>query len=77
MSRIFCTDKEVCSVLEINPATLRRMLSGIVPRNAPAERRIDIRAARPVCVNGRRRWRLKAVAEVLGVSPEEIERRLE
>lgn len=75
--RIFLTDTEVAAVLEVSPKTLYRMLTRApLRRKHEIGRRLDIGAARPVVVNGMRRWRLVSVASVLGVAPDEIEARL-
>lgn len=75
--RIFLTDKEVASVLEVSDKTLYRMLRGFYPkRKASGERRLDIKSVAPTIINGTRRWNVVKLASVLGVTPEEIERRI-
>lgn len=75
--RIYLTDKEVASVLEISDKTLYRMLNGFFREaKVRGSRRLDIREAEPDVVNGSRRWRVHKLASLLGVTPEEIERRI-
>ena len=75
--RIFLTDKEVASVLEVSEKTLYRMLRGFYLKGKVCgERRLDIKSAAPTIINGTRRWNVVKLASVLGVTPEEIERRI-
>ena len=79
--RIFITDKEVAQVLEISCATLSRILGGFTRggtsgRATFASRDIDLTAAKPVKVGGYRRWNVDRLARILGVSREDLERRL-
>lgn len=75
--RIYLTDKEVCTVLEVSDKTLSRMLNGFFCKTpVRGAKRIDIREAEPDAINGSRRWRLNKLASILGVTPEEIERRI-
>lgn len=76
MKRLFLTDKEVAAAIEVSEKTLYRMLHGFTPRRTRSESSIDLRNAHPVCVNGRRRWRVDEVARVLGVTVEELEKRI-
>ena len=76
MRRIFLTDKEVAAAVETSEKSLYRMLAGFTPRGVRADNRINLNDAKPVCINGRRRWRVSAVASVLGVTVEELERRI-
>ena len=75
-NRIFLTDKEVCTVLEVSDKTLSRMLNGFFCKAPRGAKRVDIREAEPDAINGARRWRLHKLASILGVTPEEIERRI-
>lgn len=76
MKRVFLTDKEVAAALEVSPKTLYRMLAGFTPARVRSEGSIDLKAAKPINVNGRRRWRPHMVAAVLGISLEELEQRI-
>ena len=73
MNRLFLTDQELACLLEVDERTLRRMLAGFTPRNIRADKTINLMDAKPVCVSGRRRWRASAVAEVLGITEEQLE----
>lgn len=79
--RVFLTDKEVASVLELSCATLSRILGGFARGGAGsrvtfADREIRLADAKPVRVGGYRRWSIKELASVLGIGADEIEKRL-
>ena len=76
MKRVFLTDKVVAVVLDVSPKTLYRMLSGFTPTRVRASGQIDLADAKPVEICGRRRWRPVVLANVLGISLEELERRI-
>ena len=73
--RLFITDKELARLLEVSPKTLYRSLSR-APLRRDYPRQLDLADLKPVIVCGTRRWRVSAVADALGVSPDEIEARL-
>ncbi len=50
----YLTDGQVCALLQIDQATLRRWLNEGPPQSKPEA--IDIRLAQPVLVGGQRRW---------------------
>lgn len=76
-SRIFLTDKEVACILEVSEKTLYRMLRGFFcEKTLLGARQVDIREAAPEMFNGSRRWRVARLASVLGVTPDEIEKRI-
>lgn len=68
-------------VLEISCATLSRILGGFLrggkaKRTTFADREIDLAAAKPVKVGGYRRWNADELARILGITREDLERRL-
>lgn len=76
-NRIFITDKELAAVLEISVKSLYRMLHGFYRKSGVAGRRpVDVRRMSPDVVGGVRRWRVKRVAEVLGVDEATIQERI-
>ena len=80
-NRIYLTDKEVASVLEVTPMTLyrlmRRFMRGGEKRKTIATNIVDICEAKPESFGGYRRWKIENLAKVLGISKEEILKRLE
>lgn len=78
MKRIFLTDTEVASILEVSQKTLYRMLKGFHPKRGGVfcSKRVNLVDIAPDSVNGVRRWRISRIASVLGLTPEEIERRI-
>lgn len=76
MKRLFLTDTEVASVLEVSVKTLYRMLKGFHSRGTIGGKEVDLSQMRPFKVNGVRRWRLDAVARALGIGEERIMERI-
>lgn len=74
--RIYMTDKEVASVLEITPMTLyrimRRFVRGGRKRETIGAYNIDIHDAEPASFGGYRRWNVNKLAKVLGITKEEL-----
>ena len=79
-NRIYLTDKEVAAVLEVTPMTLYRMMRRFVRGGRGKEtigsEKIDIHEARPESFGGYRRWKVDKLANVLGITREEIFRRI-
>ena len=79
-NRIYLTDKEVASVLEVTPMTLYRMIRRFVRGGRGKETigsvKIDIHEAEPESFGGYRRWKVDKLAKVLGITREEIFRRI-
>ena len=73
--RLFITDKELATLLEVSPKTLYRALTR-APLRRDYPRQIDLSNLKPVVVCGTRRWQVSAVAAVLAVTADEIEARL-
>jgi len=76
--KLFLSDKEVASVLEVSVKTLYRMLRGFHQKSERVRggRKLDLRKMEPDVVNGVRRWRVSRVASVLDITPDEIEQRI-
>lgn len=74
--RIYMTDKEVASVLEVTPMTLYRMLRRFIrggdKKTTIASKQIDINDAKPESFGGYRRWKVENLAKVLGISKQEL-----
>lgn len=74
--RVYLTDKEVSTVLEVSQQTLYRILGGFVRGGARratlAEREIDLSSAKPERVGGYRRWNAERLAAVLGITKDEL-----
>jgi len=68
--RVFITDKELATVLEVSQRTLCRML------RRTHGKRLDTALLRPLLVGGARRWRVSEVAAAVGATADEIERQV-
>ena len=68
--RVFITDKELATVLEVSQRTLCRML------RRTHGKRLDTDLLRPLLVGGARRWRVSEVAAAVGATADEIQERV-
>ena len=78
--RIYLTDKEVANVLEMSAQNLSRIVckfcrGGKVRRTNFSVSR-NIMDAKPESFGGFRRWKVSKVASVLGISEDELLRRI-
>ena len=80
--RIFITDKEVAKVLELSPKTISRILGGFV-RGGDSRRtktraavKRSLKDAQPEAFGGYRRWNVRKLANVLGITEEELIERI-
>ena len=76
MKRLFLTDTEMASVLEVSVKTLYRMLRGFHAKGVIGEAEIDLSKMGAVKVCGVRRWPIGKIAEALGLSEEQIVERI-
>lgn len=71
MNNAFLTDKEVQTILRISAKTLAAVM-----KNGPCGRcRVDLRKVAPIRIGGgrsQRRWSVGKLAEVTGITREEI-----
>lgn len=78
--RIFITDKEVAAVAECSVASISRFANGFVRggkgRKTAAASNANLKDAKPLSVNGMRRWKASMVAKVLGITEDELWRRI-
>lgn len=75
--RIFITDKELATVLEVSEKTLYRMVKGFYRRGrVRGAGAINVMKMQPDVVCGVRRWRIARVAAVLGMSEATILERI-
>lgn len=81
MKRLFITDKEVAGLLAISERTLSSIVSGFVRggttvKKTHAKVAIDLKQAEPESFGGFRRWRVTKLANILGITEDELLKRL-
>ena len=81
MKRIFITDKEVAGLLSISERTLSSIVSGFVrggltTKKTHAKKEIDLANAEPASFGGFRRWSVVKLANILGITEDELLKRL-
>lgn len=79
-NRIFITDKEVAALIDCSVASVSRFASGFVRggegRNTKASISANLKDAKPISVNGMRRWKASAIARVLCITEDELWNRI-
>lgn len=81
MKRLFITDKEVAELLSISVRTLSSIVGGFVrggltTKKTHAKIDIDLLRAEPESFGGFRRWRVTKLANILGITEDELLKRL-
>lgn len=78
--RIYLTDKEVASAIEVSQSTLGRIVRGWIRggrgRKTASSRTINLNDAKPETFGGFRRWKVSSLARVLGITEDELLRRV-
>ena len=78
--RIFITDKEVAAVAECSVASISRFANGFVrggyERKTAATETANLKDAKPISINGMRRWKASSIAKILGITEDELWKRI-
>ena len=78
--RIFITDKEVASIVDCSVSSVSRFANGFVRggecRKTAASATANLKDAKPISVNGMRRWKASSLSKVLGITEDELWRRI-
>lgn len=78
--RIFITDKELAAVAECSVASISRFANGFVrggyERKTSATAAANLKDAKPISINGMRRWKASSIAKILGITEDELWKRI-